>query len=199
MCVYEVTQSRDGVLFLTSVQIDDLKRKGFDSTQIHSALLKLYEASRRDVPDSEDASHLPPCPDCGGTEFLPTGNCHACAICGASQGCSWMNNKIFPSILIVLRYFLIVLAMFCCRPILCRACAANIESEGLPYNSFSVLNLFWSFFSRLLFSLRRKIKKSGLYLIKRRFLYFYIKSIDKINIFIENNLSFNFIKEWYGR
>lgn len=36
----------------------------------------------------ERTSDLPPCGTCGGSSFLRTGNCHVCADCGSSQGCS---------------------------------------------------------------------------------------------------------------
>lgn len=39
-------------------------------------------------PVDESVHALPPCGECGGTTFIPTGTCHACATCGASQGCS---------------------------------------------------------------------------------------------------------------
>lgn len=36
----------------------------------------------------EETSDLEPCGTCGGTQFLKTGVCHVCQICGTSQGCS---------------------------------------------------------------------------------------------------------------
>lgn len=43
--------------------------------------------SKSKIVDESDHA-LPPCGECGGTHFVPTGTCHVCAQCGASQGCS---------------------------------------------------------------------------------------------------------------
>ena len=80
-----------------------LKEKGHDDNKINSIVLKLIKNGsakvekspvkkliklevKKTVDESEHA--LPPCGDCGGTVFIPTGTCHVCASCGASQGCS---------------------------------------------------------------------------------------------------------------
>jgi ribonucleotide reductase alpha subunit len=36
----------------------------------------------------KNSGNQPPCPECGGIDFLMTGNCFVCVTCGASQGCS---------------------------------------------------------------------------------------------------------------
>ena len=91
MCVYEPIRHPDGTFFLTKDQREALRSNGYDSQQIYSALLKVYEKARPDASSSKPVateSNLSPCPTCGGIDFITTGTCHACATCGESQGCS---------------------------------------------------------------------------------------------------------------
>lgn len=88
MAIYEPLRQEDGTFYFSPEQLPELKKK-YASEQLYTALLKLYEATREDVAASSDeASSLPPCGTCGGIEFIRTGTCHACAVCGESQGCS---------------------------------------------------------------------------------------------------------------
>lgn len=86
--IIEPKKHLDGTFSLSSRQRTSLADRGHDSSAVHHALLKLYERSRQreELPAKEN--NLPPCPSCGGVDFVPTGNCHACATCGESQGCS---------------------------------------------------------------------------------------------------------------
>lgn len=86
--VYDAIKNPDGTLALSDAQKSSLAERNFTPDQIYSALLKLYNLSRADRGDEVPVEHLPPCPSCGNLDFIPTGNCHVCKICGASQGCS---------------------------------------------------------------------------------------------------------------
>ena len=88
MRVYNAKKKSDGTLELLPDQISELKSHGHASEQIFSALLKLYEESSPDRLPDVALEPLPPCGECGGDNFLRTGNCHVCRTCGASQGCS---------------------------------------------------------------------------------------------------------------
>lgn len=85
MPVYSPVKSQDGTFELSKMDLEDLRER-HSSSKIHTALIKLYELNKPQ--DTLVSGDLAPCPDCGGIEFLRTGNCHACLTCGASQGCS---------------------------------------------------------------------------------------------------------------
>lgn len=72
-----------------------LQKRGHSGEKIQSMIMTLIQSKKpaaavvappKTVDESQHA--LPPCSECGGTVFIPTGTCHVCAGCGASQGCS---------------------------------------------------------------------------------------------------------------
>ena len=89
--IFVPEQKSDGTFFLSKEQRSYLnKRPSLTAEKIYSALLKLYELSRYQEKEWGESriSHLPPCSSCGGLSLISTGNCHVCAQCGESQGCS---------------------------------------------------------------------------------------------------------------
>lgn len=84
--IYEPIRQEDGTFVLSPEDMSVLKEK-YSNTTIYSALLKLYEAAPK-ADQFQVSGDMAPCSDCGGIDFIRTGNCHACTTCGASQGCS---------------------------------------------------------------------------------------------------------------
>lgn len=86
--IFEPEKHPNGTLTLPDSQRRELAERGHDSSRIHTALLRLYDDAKAVETSPARESNLPPCGTCGGTDFIATGNCHACRTCGESQGCS---------------------------------------------------------------------------------------------------------------
>lgn len=86
MTIYEPIKQIDGTFKLKDDDLSELKKK-YSSERIYTVLLQLYELTRVSKV-VKISGELPPCPICGSMNFLRTGNCHVCATCGESQGCS---------------------------------------------------------------------------------------------------------------
>lgn len=86
--IVEPIQHKDGTFSLSDEQKAFLSLRGYTPTQIYSALLELYQRSQQSEVRAAAEANLQPCGSCGSVDFIPTGNCHACATCGESQGCS---------------------------------------------------------------------------------------------------------------
>lgn len=86
MAVYEALKAADGTFSIGDEDMEELRRR-HQPESIYSALLKIYELNREQEA-KEVYGDLAPCSDCGGLNFLRTGNCHVCTTCGESQGCS---------------------------------------------------------------------------------------------------------------
>jgi len=87
MSVYQTKKNSDGTLSLSDSQMRELEERKYTSDQIYSALLNFYEMTKlKSSQKIIDGSQ--PCAECGNIKLIQTGNCHVCALCGASQGCS---------------------------------------------------------------------------------------------------------------
>lgn len=89
MTIYEPIREPDGTFSLSKEDLAELKKE-YNSDQIFAALLKIYEFNKPQQTEQSTvvSGDIQPCSDCGGIDFIRTGNCHACTTCGASQGCS---------------------------------------------------------------------------------------------------------------
>lgn len=91
--IYEAPITENGVMIETR-----LVKKILEGENGEAVLKRVVENLEADAlkqvladekkEEGEKVGGLTPCSECGGTDFLRTGTCHACITCGTSQGCS---------------------------------------------------------------------------------------------------------------